>query len=176
MNKSDKNQDPDNPNFDSRAWIAGGCKPRRLGVFGSRSLNDERVEILILEKIRAGGFNIVVTCQEPQGVSEVAQRVGKKYGFPLELHFLNMRYLRGAFEQRSKEIVKICDEFLIIHDGASKGTANEKTLVEKSGKPMQYELLEVTPYQRSVGFNIDCEWGQSEGIADIANLIGPANA
>ncbi len=41
---------------------------------------------------------------------------------------------------------------------------------------MQYELLDVTPYQRSIGFNIDREWGQSEGIADIKNLIGTANA
>jgi hypothetical protein len=176
MNKSDKNHDPDNPNFDSRAWIAGGCKTRRLGVFGSRCLTDERVEILILEKMRGGSFDIIVTCQEPQGVSEVAQRVGKKYGYPLELHFLNMRYLRGAFEQRSKEVVKICDEFLIIHDGQSKGTANEKTLVEKSGKPFQYERLEPTPFDRSVGFNIDMDWGQSEGVPELSSLIGATHA
>jgi hypothetical protein len=174
MNKGNKNHDPENPNFDSRAWVTGGCKTKRLGVFGSRSLSDERVEILILEKIRAGGFNIVVTCQEPQGVSEVAQRVGKKYGYPLEVHFLNMRYLRGAFEQRSKEIVKICDEFLIIHDGQSKGTANEKSLVEQSGKPMQYEVLEVSPFVKSVGFNIDRDWvdgGQIERSEEIQNPI-----
>jgi hypothetical protein len=132
MNRSDKNHDRDNPNFDSREWIARDCKTRRLGVFGSRSLTDERVEILILEKMRSGRFDMIVTCQEPQGVSEVAQRVAKKYGYPLELHFLNMQYLRGAFEQRSREIVNMCDEFLIIHDGQSKGTANEKLLAEKS--------------------------------------------
>jgi tRNA/tmRNA/rRNA uracil-C5-methylase (TrmA/RlmC/RlmD family) len=173
--KSDKSYDPDNPNFDSRAWIAGGCKTRRLGVFGSRTLKDERVEILILEKMRAGRFDMLVTCQEPQGVSEVAQRVGKKYGYPLELHFLNMRYLRGAFEQRSKEIVKICDEFLIVHDGKSVGTANEKLLVEKSGKPFQYEQLAPTPFDRSVGFNVDREWGSGE-VIDLAQLAKDIDA
>ena len=176
MNNSDKNHDRDNPNFDSRKWLANKCRTKRLGVFGSRSLPDERVEILILEKMRSGRFDMIVTCQEPQGVSEVAQRVAKKYGYPLELHFLNMQYLRGAFEQRSREIVNICDEFLIIHDGQSKGAANEKLLAEKSGKPMQYECLDVSPYQRSVGFNIAGEWGQSEGIADLDSLMGIANA
>jgi len=164
--KGSKNHDADNPNFDSRAWVESGCKPKRLGVFGSRSLGDERVEILIMEKLRAGGFTMIVTCQEPRGVSEVAQRVGKKYGYPLEVHFLNMRYLRGAFEQRSKEIVKICDEFLIIHDGQSKGTANEKIMCEKSGKPFDYEVIDVSPHDKSVGFNIDQEWGKEEKATD----------
>lgn len=159
--KSAKNTDSENPNFDSRAWLLRRAT-RRLGVFGSRGLHDERVEILILEAMRSGDFDMVVTCQEPQGVSEVAQRVSKKYGFPLELHFLNMRYLRGAFEQRSKEIVDICDEFLLIHDGESKGTANELKLVEKSGKPYKCERMEKSEFTRSVGFNVDREWGEPD--------------
>ena len=175
MKKSDKNQDENSPNFDSREWVKSGCTTKRLGVFGSRTLRDERVEILILEKLRDGRFDMLVTCQEPQGVSEVAQRVGKKYGFPLELHFLNMKYLRGAFEQRSKEVVSICDEFLIVHDGLSKGTANEKILVEKSGKPFQYEVIKPTPFDRSVGFNVDREWGPGDGI-DIASLAKEIDA
>jgi len=154
-------------NFDSRGWLKCGCVSRTLGVFGSRSLRDERVEITILEKMRSGGFHRIVTCQEPQGVSEVAQRVAKKYGYPLELHFLNMQYLRGAFEQRSREIVAVCDEFLVIHDGASKGTANELKLVEKSGKPCQYEIMENTPFERSVGFNIMDDWDKKGGAGDF---------
>ena len=161
MNKSTKNTNDENPNFDSRQWLSSGTT-KRLGVFGSRSLSDERVEIYILEALRSGNYSMVVTCQEPRGVSEVAQRVCKKYGYPLELHFLNMRYLRGAFEQRSKEIVKVSDCFLIIHDGTSKGTSNEKKLVEKSGKPYMYEILEPSPFDKSVGFNIDQEWGSDE--------------
>jgi len=154
-----KNTDAENPNFDSRSWVAGGCVQKKLGVFGSRSLHDERVMLLILEELRAGRYTTVVTCQEPQGVSECAQKVCKSYGYPLECHFLNMRYLRGAFEQRSIEIVKTCDAFLVIHDGESKGTANELKLVEKSGKPYKYEQLEKSEYDRSVAFNIENEWG-----------------
>jgi hypothetical protein len=156
------NTNTENPNFDSRKWIAEGCPEKLLGIFGSRTLYDERVEITILEKINSGGFTGVATCQEPQGVSEVAQKVCKKFGFPLTLHFLNMRYLRGAFEQRSKEIVKTCDEFLIIHDGVSRGTANEKVLVEKSEKPFDYIVLEKSKHSRSVGFNIEKEWGMDD--------------
>ena len=69
-----------------------------------------------------------------------------------------MQYLRGAFEQRSKEIVQDADYFIILHDGKSVGTTNEKKLVEKSGKPFYYEIIEPTKYERSVGFNIKDDW------------------
>ena len=145
-------------NFDSRAYLKGEIKTFKVGVFGSRSLKDERVETIILEKIRELNATHILTCQEPQGVSEVAQRVSKKYGYILQLHFLNMQYLRGAFEQRSKEIISEADYFIIIHDGKSKGTANEKILVEKCKKPFYYEVLEPSIYDRSVGFNIKEDW------------------
>jgi hypothetical protein len=145
-------------NFDSRDYLKGNIKEYKVGIFGSRSLKDERVKTIILEKIKEVNATLILTCQEPQGVSEVAQRVCKEYGFPLQLHFLNMQYLRGAFEQRSKEIVAESDYFIIIHDGESKGTRNEKVLVEKTGKPFHYEVLEPTIYDRSVGFNIKDDW------------------
>lgn len=147
-------------NFDSREFLKGNIKPVKLAVFGSRTLDDERVKTIILEKVKELNATKILTCQEPQGVSEVAQRVCKDYGYPLQLHFLNMQYLRGAFEQRSKEIVADADYFVIIHDGVSKGTANEKILVEKSGKPFHYEVLEPSEYERSVGFNIKEDWGK----------------
>lgn len=151
-------------NFDSRAFLNGKIKPFKVGVFGSRSLKDERVETIILEKIKELNVTLILTCQEPQGVSEVAQRVCKDYGYPLQLHFLNMQYLRGAFEQRSKEIVAEADYFIIIHDGQSQGTANEKVLVQKSGKPYHYEELTPTKYDRSVGFNIKADWGTNDKL------------
>jgi len=157
-------------NFDSREYLKGNIKPMKVGVFGSRSLKDERVETILLEKIKELNATLIVTCQEPQGVSEVAQRICKDYGYPLQLHFLNMQYLRGAFEQRSKEIIAECDYFIILHDGVSKGTANEKKLIEKSGKPFYYEIIEPTKYDRSVGFNIKDEWG-SEIETDLDRLI-----
>jgi len=146
-------------NFDSRGWLSGKTKTYKVGVFGSRSLKDERVKTILLEKLRERNATHILTCQEPQGVSEVAQRISKDYGYPLQLHFLNMQYLRGAFEQRSKEIVSEADYFIILHDGKSKGTANEKKLVEKSGKKYHYEIIEPTKYDRSVGFNVEKDWG-----------------
>tara|TARA_Y100000310_G_C20140579_1_gene560080 strand:+ start:58 stop:540 length:483 start_codon:yes stop_codon:yes gene_type:complete len=151
-------------NFDSRKYLKGSIEDCKIGVFGSRALKDERVETIILEKIKELNATKIITCQEPQGVSEVAQRICKSYGFPLQLHFLNMQYLRGAFEQRSKEIIAESDYFIIIHDGESKGTANEKKLVEKSGKPFYYEIIEPTIYDRSVGFNIKEDWDFEKNI------------
>jgi poly-D-alanine transfer protein DltD len=147
-------------NFDSREYLKGNIKPFRVGVFGSRSLRDERVLTIILEKLKELNATCVISCQEPQGVSEVAQRVAKNYGYPLQLHFLNMMYLRGAFEQRSKEIISESDYLIVIHDGTSKGTENELKLVKKSNKPYHYEVLEKSQYTRSVGFNIKKDWGE----------------
>ena len=112
------------------------------------------------------GFTHILTCQEPGGVSEVAQKVAKQYAYPLQCHFLNMQYLRGAFEQRSKEIIVEADAFLVIHDGKSKGTENELKLVKKSGKPFRYEVLEKAEFSKSVGFNIEKEW--DEGLDDFS--------
>lgn len=66
-----------------------------------------------------------------------------------------MRYLRGAFEQRSKEVIAESDYFIIIYDGKSKGTENEKKLVEKTKKPFHYEILETSDYERSVEWDLD---------------------
>ncbi len=145
-------------NFNSRGYIKSEIPNLKIGVFGSRALNDERVKTILLEKIAELNPTMIVTAQEPAGVCEVAQRVCKDYAYPLQLHFLNMQYLRGAFEQRSKEIIHECDYFIIIHDGESKGTANELALVIKSKKPYHYEILEKSKYSKSVGFNIDTEW------------------
>ena len=137
-----------------------------LAIFGSRSLKDERVKILILEELEALKPSKLLTCQEPQGVSEVAQHVAKEQAIPLQVHFLNFKYLRGAFERRSKEIIKEADQFLVIHDGTSKGTQNELALVVKSGKPYKYHVLEPTPYARSVGFNIKDDWDKAPDNAE----------
>jgi len=153
-------------NFDSREYLKGNIKPYKVGVFGSRTLKDERVKTIIIEKIIELKATKIITCQEPQGVSEVAQRVAKQYGYPLELHFLNEQYLRGMFEQRSKEIISEVDFMIFIHDGKSKGTENELILYKKTRKPYHYEVLEPTQYDRSVGFNIIDEWGCKEELSE----------
>lgn len=153
-------------NFNSRDYTSGKTANYKVGVFGSRSLDDERIELILLEWFDKLKPTKILTCQEPGGVSEVAQRVCKKYGYPLQLHFLNMQYLRGAFEQRSIEIVKEADFFLIIHDGESRGTANEMKLVQKHKKPFEYIKVEKSQYTKSVGFNITDEWGKDSGKWD----------
>jgi hypothetical protein len=149
-----------------------------IGVFGSRSLKDERVKIIMLEAIQKWQPTYISTCQEPQGVSEVAQRVAKELGIALILHFLNFRYLRGAFEHRAKEIIRESTHFVCIHDGVSVGTANELKMVKKTGRPFVYEILENTPYERSVGFNVTKDWSMGKkdfenvSDADLLNGVG----
>jgi hypothetical protein len=130
----------------------------KVAVFGSRTLKDERVKILILEVIKAQGATMLVTTQEPAGVCEVCQAVAKELAIPLELHFLNFKFLRGAFEKRSRAVVRSADFFLLVHDGTSPGTRNELVLVKQSKKPFRYEILEPSPYDKSVGFNIKKDW------------------
>lgn len=156
-----RNTNVETSNFDSRTFLKMGANEKSLGIFGSRSLSDERVQILILESLHTGEYTKIITCLEPGGVSEVARKIAASFGYPLQTHCLNMRYMRGAFEQRSKEIIALSDAFLIIHDGKSKGTANEKRLCEKSGKPVFYEILEPAKYKSSVGF-IDEEWNEND--------------
>ena len=146
-------------------WVNKICINSKMAVFGSRSLRDERVKILLLEWIEKYKPSHIVTCQEPEGVSEVAQKVAKEMAIPLILHFLNFRYLRGAFARRSQFIIAESDFFVIVHDGESKGTENEFKQAQKSGKPFIYVRLKKTKYKRSVGFNIKDEWNEkSDGF------------
>lgn len=116
----------------------------KLGVFGSRSLNDDRVAMLICEELQKTGATMLVTAQEPAGVCTVAQQVARREAIPIELHFLNCdKYARGAFHFRSQEVIDSCDKVLLIHDGVSQGTSNELEQCKKSGRDFRYEVLEV---------------------------------
>lgn len=127
----------------------------KLGIFGSRSLKDERVKIAIMEEIAKTGADTIVTTQEPLGVCTVAQNIVKTEHFILELHFLNFHHLSGAFEKRSKAVIRASDHILLIHDGVSKGTSNELALVCKSGKPYNYVILPVEPDRRPLDFRLE---------------------
>jgi len=110
-------------NFNSREFCKGISKEYKIGIFGSRSLSDERVLTIILEKITEKKATKILTCQEPGGVSEVAQ--------------------------------KVC-----------KGTANELKLIVKSGKPYHYEVLEISKYTKSVGFNVVNDWNEKTVVKE----------
>lgn len=117
----------------------------KLGIFGSRTLKDDRVRALIYDEIEKTGADVIVTAQEPMGVCTIAQQVAKEKSLTLELHFLNIsKYSRGAFDHRSREVVNASDKIFLIHDGKSKGTSNELKLTEKMGKPYRYEMIMAT--------------------------------
>ena len=137
----------------------------RLSVHGSRTLKDERVRILIQEEIQKYGITEIVTHGEPGGVCGVARELCRELALPLKLHYLNFKYLRGAFEHRSKDVLKDSDRAIFIHDGKSKGTANELKLAQKMKIPHTFHELEESEFMVSVGFDITEEW-DVKAIAD----------
>jgi len=101
-----------------------------------------------------------VTHAEPHGVCHIARDLCKEKAIPLKLHFLNFRYLRGAFAHRSKDVLSDADRAIFIHDGISKGTSNELKLAIKMGVPHSYYKLDIQEHVNSVGFDIDIEWDE----------------
>ena len=130
----------------------------KLSIHGSRTLYDERVRIIILEELERHQPTVIITHAEPEGVCEVARDICREKAIPLKLYFLNFRYLRGAFERRSKDVLRDSDYAIFIHDGSSKGTHNEILLAEKMGIPHSVHELNRTPFRSSVGFPVDEEW------------------
>lgn len=133
-------------------------KKFRLSFHGSRGLNDERVKIIILEEIAKYKPTTIVTHAEPGGVCEIVREVCRDKAIPLKVHFLNFKYLRGAFEHRSKDVLQDSDHSVFIHDGKSKGTSNELKLAKKMNIPATYHQLDKPKYKKSVGFNIETDW------------------
>jgi hypothetical protein len=149
---------------------------RRLGFHGSRTLKDERVRIIILEEIEKHKPTMIVTHAEPEGVCELVRKIAREKAIPLKLHFLNFKYLRGAFEHRSKDVLADTDYHIFIHDGRSKGTSNELKLAQKMKLDHTVHTLEITRFKSSVGFEIDTEWElESSKLARSPDLLDPWN-
>jgi hypothetical protein len=132
----------------------------RLSIHGSRTLKDERVKIIIMEEIHKHNPDGIVTHAEPGGVCAVARKLCKELAIPLTVHFLNFKYLRGAFEHRSKAVLNDSNFSVFIHDGKSKGTANELKLAKKMGMNTSEYTLPPAEFESSVGFPIIEDWGQ----------------
>jgi len=130
----------------------------RLSVSGSRTLEDERVKILIMDEIDKTGASRIITHAEPGGVCLVARKLAKDMGIPLVLHHLNFKYRRGVFYQRTLEVFYDTDYAIFIHDGVSIGTKNEHEVAQKMGIPFSYHLLKPSEFKTSVAFDIDIDW------------------
>ena len=141
----------------------------RLFIHGSRTLKDERVKIIILEEIEKHKPTVIVTHAEPDGVCGVARGLCRELAIPLKVHFLNFKYLRGAFEHRSRDIMNDSDHGVFIHDGKSKGTSNELKMAEKMKLPSSRYELAPAEHEKSVGFEIDGEWGAD--LRDARDLV-----
>lgn len=144
-------------------------KEIRLGFHGSRTLSDERVRIIILEEIEKHSPTVIVTHAEPEGVCGMVRKIAKEKAIPLKVHFLNFKFLRGAFEHRSKAVLADSDHSVFIHDGKSKGTSNELKLAKKMKCKHTEYTIEITRFTSSVGFEIDKEW-ELESCDDLFNI------
>ena len=134
-----------------------GC---RLGLHGSRTLQDERIKIIIMEEIKKHKPVVIITHAEPGGVCGVGRELCRELAIPLKLHFLNFKYLRGAFEHRSIDVIRDSNYSIFIHDGQSKGTSNELKLAEKMGAQYSYYKLDPAEHEESVGFEPTEDWGK----------------
>jgi len=120
-----------------------------------------------MEEIIKHEVTEIVTHGEPEGVCKVARDLCREKAIPLKLHFLNFKYLRGAFEHRSIAVLKDANRAIFIHDGISKGTSNEMKLAKKMNLPYTYHHLEKTEYKQSIGFDIEKDWGNDLTIPGL---------
>jgi len=128
----------------------------KVGVFGSRSITDNRVVNQELTEFFKENpeYNMIVTTQA-KGVCEIAQIFAKENAIPVELHYLNFtKYARGAHQLRSEEVIKSSDFILLIHDGISKGTQNELDTTIKFCKPYKYIVKSLENSNATTNFKI----------------------
>lgn len=128
----------------------------RLGIQGSRSLDDERIEQAIEQEIARQDPEAIVTSAEIDGVCRLARQIAQRKRIALTVHYTNRANGRGMHDRRSKAIQADCDWVLFIHDGESKGTAGEIALARKTRKPHTV----VTIAQRDMDEKIEAWMGK----------------
>lgn len=117
---------------------------KSLLVFGSRTLNDVRIEAEIVRFMEGSDYKYIITAIDPGGVCERVKHYAKacRHGAVLIQIGLDSSRGRGMHEARSIEALKMADHMLAIWDGKSKGTAGEIKLAKKMGVPMTIVILE----------------------------------
>ena len=118
-----------------------------LSFSGSRALDYNEVREIIRKEIKKHNPKIVVTHGEPAGVCQLVQDECRRLGIPLLLFFLNVeKYARGCYAHRTVELMKFSSYAIFIHDGKSKGTANEMEIAKKMEIPYSYYKVEVNEF------------------------------
>lgn len=130
---------------------------KSLLIFGSRSLDDERIEQEIGKFINGTDYCFIVTALDPGGVCERVKHFAKasRLGITLIQVGLDQRRGRGMHAARSIAAMKMADHMLAIWDGKSKGTAGEIKLAEKMGVPMT--IIRLTPHPRPTPAALDLD-------------------
>ena len=107
----------------------------RIAVFGSRSLTGAKTRQTISEYLTANGCTEIITAAEPTGVCHEAQAVARELSIPLKVYFADRKaHGKGMHHWRSVRVITDCDTVLFLHDGISKGTANEIKVAEKQNR------------------------------------------
>ena len=123
---------------------------KSICVFGSRTLNDDRIEAELAKIIDANEYRIIVTALDPGGVCERVKHFAKvaRIGITLIQIGLDKKRARGMHEARSIAALNMADHMLAIWDGKSKGTENEIRLAKKMGVPTTIIILDPLPTER----------------------------
>ena len=132
---------------------------KSLLVFGSRTLDDERIEAEVAKFIDGTDYRIIVTALDPCGVCERVKHFAKKsrLGITLIQVGLDEKRARGMHEARSIAALKMADHMLAIWDGSSKGTAGEIKLAKKMGVPTTIIQLEPIPKPNLAALDSDMQ-------------------
>lgn len=112
-----------------------------IGIFGSRSLNDDRVNSIIADYIERNHPDAVATAGEPVGVCQAAREYCRDNAIPLLLFHIDTQRAGGMYHHRSLSLLNRVESMLFIHDGISKGTSNEIKQCEELGIPYSYFTL-----------------------------------
>jgi hypothetical protein len=92
---------------------------KSLLVFGSRTLNDKRIESEVGKFIDGTDYRLIVTALDPSGVCERVKHFAKasRLGITLIQVGLNQTHGRGMHNRRSIAALKMAAHMLAIWDG-----------------------------------------------------------
>ena len=138
---------------------------RSLLVFGSRTIDDDRVEQECAKFVDGTEYRFIVTALDPSGVCERVKHWAKacRLGVTLIQVGLNQAHARGMHERRSIAALKMADHMLAIWDGNSKGTAGEIRLAKKMG--VQTTIVKLDPIPKP-SFSADFSLADMDALLD----------